>query len=572
MNKILVIDNEFEIVELISDILSIYDYEVKTAMDGENGIKSAIRFLPDLILCDISMPETNGYAVLDALRNDKRTHAIPFIFLTALGGMQDLRKGMRLGADDYLTKPVSAEELVATVKTRLEKHQQITHHYQNEIEQTKYHLEISRNYDETTGLPKRIVLEKKLKKQSTNVTKSSMSALLIIKFYRFKNITDIFGKNDYQKLIQELVKRIESETETDKNTYALNDDELGIPLNNRQTKKSLIQLAKKILSAIRIPIVLENREINCNASIGLSVSSGPHINPEKLISNAEIALNNALEDGYNTFKFYEEKLKKHVIDRINIESALHKALEREEFMLYFQPKIDSDTQNIIGSEALIRWENSDYGLISPNQFVPLAEENGLIIPIGEWVLESICNHLNDWKRIGLDPVPVAINISARQLEQKNFVKSISSILEKTNIENKLLEIELTESILIKNSQMTSKKLVKLRKSGIKVAIDDFGTGYSSLAYLTNFPFDKLKIDQSFIRDIVTDKVAASIATSIISMAHRLGVRVIAEGVETEDQLNFLKDYKCDEIQGFYFSEPVPANKFTELLKSNSVSP
>jgi EAL domain-containing protein (putative c-di-GMP-specific phosphodiesterase class I) len=202
--------------------------------------------------------------------------------------------------------------------------------------------------------------------------------------------------------------------------------------------------------------------------------------------------------------------------------------------------------------------------------VPIAEENGLIIPIGDWLLESICDQLNHWKKIGLNPAPVAVNISARQLEQRNFVKTISSILKKTNIENELLEIELTESILIQNSDKNSRKLVKLRKNGTKVAIDDFGTGYSSLAYLTNFPFDKLKIDQSFIRDIVTDKAAASLATSIISMAHRLGVRVIAEGVETKAQLNFLKDYKCDEIQGFYFSEPVPAEKFTEMLKNNSI--
>jgi diguanylate cyclase (GGDEF)-like protein len=571
MDKILIIDNEFEIVEMLSEILSVHDYDVKTALNGENGIKSAIKFHPDLILCDISMPETSGYAVLKALRDDDRTHAIPFIFLTAMGGMQDLRKGMRLGADDYLTKPVSAEELVATVQTRLQKHQVITHHYQDEIDQTKYHLEISRNYDDATGLPKRIVLERKLRQQAENAVPTSTAALMIIKFNRFKNITDIFGNNDYLKLIRELVKRIEKETSLKKNIYMLNDDELGIPLNNISTKNKLIQLSKSILSAIRIPVTLENQEINCNASIGLSFSKNIRISSEKLISNAEIALNAALEDGFNTFKFYDEKLKKHAIDRINIENALHKALERREFTLYYQPKIDSFTKNIIGSEALIRWENPDYGLISPTKFIPIAEENGLIIPIGEWVLETICDQLNEWKDAGINPNPVAINISAKQIEKNNFVKSFSSILEKTQIENELLEIELTESILINNSQKTSRKLIKLRKSGMKVAIDDFGTGYSSLAYLTNFPFDKLKIDQSFIRDIVTDKAAASLATSIISMAHRLGVRVIAEGVETEDQMKFLTNYKCDEFQGYYFSEPIPADRFTNLLKNNSIS-
>ena len=569
MNKILVIDNEFEIVEMISDILITQNYDVRTELNGYNGIRSAFNFLPDLILCDISMPETDGYAVLKALRNDKRTHAIPFIFLTALGGMQDLRKGMRLGADDYLTKPVSPEELIATVQARLEKYQQITHHYQSEIEQTKYHLELTRNYDETTGLPKKIVLARKLKQQSSNCSPKSTMVLLIIKFNRFKNIIDIFGKKDYIRLIHELVRRIESVTNTKKSIYMINDDELALPLFDTFTKKDLSQLVKRILAEIRIPVVLEKREINCNASIGLSCSSLTNIIADKLISHAEIALNAALADGYNTFKFYNPKLKKHAIDLINLESALHKALERQEFTIYYQPKIDSFHQKIIGSEALIRWENSEHGLISPAQFVPIAEENGLIIPIGNWLLEAICTQLNEWKKAGIDPAPVAINISAIQLEHKNFVKSISTILEKFNIENDLLEIELTESILIQNSLKNSRKLIKLRKNGTKVAIDDFGTGYSSLAYLTNFPFDKLKIDQSFIRDIVTDEAAASLATSIISMAHRLGVRVIAEGVETKAQLNFLKDYKCDEIQGFYFSEPLPAETFTNLLRDKS---
>jgi len=362
MNKILVIDNEFEIVEMISDILNTQDYEVKTELNGDKGIKSARKFNPDLILCDISMPETSGYDVLKALRDDKRTHAIPFIFLTALGGMQDLRKGMQLGADDYLTKPVSAKELIAAVRTRLEKHHQITHHYQNEIEQTKYDLEITRNYDEVTGLPKKNVLERNLKQHTVSASSKSNLALLIVKFNRFKNMTDIFGKNDYIRLIHALVRRIESVTATKKSIFMLSDDELAIPLFKAMTKKYLTQLAKDILAAIRIPIALEKREINCNASIGLSHSSNTNIKPEKLISNTEIALNAALEDGYNTFKFFEARLKRQAIDLINLESALHKALERDEFMLYYQPKIDSIHQNIIGSEALIRWENSDYGL------------------------------------------------------------------------------------------------------------------------------------------------------------------------------------------------------------------
>jgi diguanylate cyclase (GGDEF)-like protein len=483
--------------------------------------------------------------------------------------MQDLRKGMRLGADDYLTKPVLADELIATVNTRLEKHQQMTRHYKDELEQTKYHLEISRNYDEVTGLPKRNLLKNRLKDELNNQSTGTQTALLIIKFNRFNNITDIFGKDDYLTLVRELVSRIEKACGRKDNVYFQDDDEFGILLEKFPLKHSPSSVAEKVLSQIRKPIRLKNHELNLSASIGIAYTDNDFIEPSTVISNAEIAVNAAHEDGFNTYKLYVDDLRKHAFDRLNLESALHKALDRNEFTIYYQPKIDSRKQSIIGSEALIRWNNTDYGLLSPTQFVPIAEENGLIIPIGEWVFESICNQLNDWKSAGLNPAPVAVNISARQLEHKGFVNSIAKILERTQVENELLEIELTESILIKNSEKNSKKLVKLRKKGMKVSIDDFGTGYSSLSYLSNFPFDKLKIDQSFIRDITVDKNAASLATSIISMAHKLGVRVIAEGVETKEQLKLLKNHNCDEIQGYYFSKPLPVEDFTELIKKQN---
>ena len=572
MKKILVIDNDYEIVELIADILSVNNFDVCTALNGSDGIKAAQHFNPDLILCDITMPELSGYEVLEALRHDKRTNFIPFIFLTAMDGMQALRKGMRLGADDYLTKPVMADELVATVRTRLEKHSQLTRRYRDEIEQTKYHLELTRNYDEKTGLPKRAVLERMIEKSLQNGSYRFSISLLVIKINRFNNIRDIIGKNKFLNLIHELSQRIENVSKTEKSIYSLNDTDLGLFLPEHLDKKHLTQVANKILKAIRKPLLVENQELNFSACIGVAPYETGIRSADDLISNAEIAAKAAVAEGFNTYYFFEELLKRNEIDRINLENALHRALEKNEFKLFYQPKFDLMNQIIIGAEALIRWDNSDYGLLSPTIFVPIAEENGLIIPIGEWIFESICHQLNAWKSNGLNPSPIAINISAKQLEHKNFVSSISSILEKSNVENSLLEIELTESILIKNSRRTSNKLSKLRRQGMKVAIDDFGTGYSSLAYLSNFPFDKLKIDQAFIRDITTDKTAASLATSIISMAHSLGVTVIAEGVETEEQVKFLRNYQCDEIQGYYLSEPVTAAEYTKLLsKQTSVA-
>lgn len=566
INKILVIDNEYEVVELIGEILHVNGYDTKTATNGREGLAAAVHLIPDLILCDISMPEISGYEVLESIRTNPKTHTIPFIFLTAKSDMKDLRKGMLMGADDYLIKPISSEDLIAAVRTRLEKYSQLTRHYKNEIEQTRYNLEITKNYNNLTGLPKRIVLEKKIRQIASNNGTDKLTALFIIKINRFRNIADIFGTKITQPFVKELINRLQAVSGLKDSVYSLDDGDLGVLLTAVNDENAMISTAEKMLVKIRKPVEIDDRELNCSACIGIAYITGDTKKNDTLIADAELALHSALEGGFNTYQFYEENLKKHAYDQINIENALHKALERNEFKIYYQPKIDSKNKDIIGSEALIRWENPDYGLLSPSQFVPMAEENGLIVHIGEWVLETICNQLNEWKDQGINPAPVAVNISARQLEQKNFVKTISTILEKSNIGNDLLEIELTESILIKNSQKNSKKLAKLRKMGTKVSIDDFGTGYSSLSYLSNFPFDKLKIDQSFIRDITTDKAAASLATSIISMAHSLGVRVIAEGVETEEQLNFLKDYKCDEIQGYYFSKPIPPENFTGLLR------
>ncbi|TFH01776.1 MAG: GGDEF domain-containing protein [Calditrichales bacterium] len=450
------------------------------------------------------------------------------------------------------------------ISTRLEKHRQITRRYKAEIEQTRHRLEISKTYDDVTGLPKRTVLKKIL---TSDIAEDSHNTLFIIKLNRYKRVADIFDKDDHQTLSRELIRRIDKSVRRKKEIFFLDEGEFGILFRDFPAKKVTSKMTKNVLSRIRKPITVNSNELNFTACVGIAMTDSENGRPVDMITNAELALNAAEENGFNTFSIYREAFKKNIIDRINLESGLHKALERNELTIFYQPKIDSKSRRIIGLEALIRWQNANYGLLSPTQFIPMAEENGLIIPIGEWLLESVCHQINRWKNAGFTPPPVAVNISALQIEQKNFVNMLASTLKKNRITNDLLELELTESILISNSAQTSKKLAKLRDSGIKVAIDDFGTGYSSLSYLTNFPFDKIKIDQSFIRDISTDKAAAALATSIISMAHKLGVSVIAEGVETEAQLQLLEENNCDEIQGFYFGRPVPAEEIEPLLES-----
>jgi diguanylate cyclase (GGDEF)-like protein len=291
MNKILIIDNEYEVAELISEILLHHGYQTKTAINGHSGIRAAASFNPDLILCDISMPELSGYDVLQTLRHDKMTHSIPFIFLTAKTGMQDLRKGMLLGADDYLTKPVSSDELLAAVKTRLEKHQQVISYYRDEIEQTRYNLEMTKNYNSLTGMPNRSVLEKKLGSENFSPgTKKRHTALFIIKFNRFKHLIDILGTEETKRLIGEMVKRIEKLRTGEKNVYYLDDGEFGLLLNNLVNTNTLQPIAQKLLKQIRKPFIWDNTELNCSACIGIALADNPAKRELSLIRHAELAL------------------------------------------------------------------------------------------------------------------------------------------------------------------------------------------------------------------------------------------------------------------------------------------
>jgi EAL domain-containing protein (putative c-di-GMP-specific phosphodiesterase class I) len=319
------------------------------------------------------------------------------------------------------------------------------------------------------------------------------------------------------------------------------------------------------MAAFNDPFRLEGAEIFVTSSIGITLYPQDSTDQDSLIKNADAAMYRAKAAGRNAYQFYTPEMSERGVALLNMEGGLRRALERDEFLLHYQPKAGVSTGALTGFEALLRWRHPERGLVLPDEFIPVLEETGLIVEVGEWVLDAVCAQINEWTRAGLDPVPVAINLSARQFLARDLGATIKRILDRHRIEASLLELEITESSLMVNPEEATRTLEYLKSLGVRISIDDFGTGYSSLGYLKRFPLDSLKVDRSFVRDVTTDADDAAITRAVITMAHSLGLEVIAEGVETESQLAFLAENGCDQIQGFYLARPQPVEECVKAL-------
>ena len=334
-------------------------------------------------------------------------------------------------------------------------------------------------------------------------------------------------------------------------------DEFVMVFANIGELNAIAPIAEKVARTVRMPIHVKGREFNLTASIGISIYPNDGADRETLLKNADAAMNFAKETGRNQYHFFTPDLSRIVSDRLKIETNLRKALERQEFILYYQPQIDIRTRRVVGLEALIRWNQPEEGLIPPGKFIPMAEESGLISPVGDWILNEAARQWREWSRAGLPPVTLAVNISAIQFYQADFLEKVSRLVKECGMDS-FLEIEVTEGVMMKNIAVTLDTMHKLKAIGCKLSIDDFGTGYSSLGYISRFPLDKLKIDQSFVRAMLTSQINMAIVDTIIRLANNLNLRVIAEGVETEGELAALAARHCDEVQGYYFARPMPA--------------
>lgn len=424
------------------------------------------------------------------------------------------------------------------------------------------------NYDSLTGLPNRNMLLDRLRLAIAQAAREyHMVAVIVLDLDRFKGINDTLGHHAGDKLLTTIASRLSACVRECDTLARLGGDEFVIILTNMVHEDGITSVCKKILALVGEPAFIEGHDIYTTASIGVSVYPVDGEDGHTLLKHGDLAMYQAKDMDRNNFQFFSREMNVKVLERMFLENSMRRALEREEFFLVYQPQVDARTGKIAGAEALLRWKHPDLGLLTPDKFIYLAEDTGFIVPMGEWVIQTACRQNKEWQNAGLPPIRMAVNLSGKQFGLQRLDQTISSILAETGLDPKWLELEITESAIMKNADQNISMLRKFKEMGIALAIDDFGTGYSSLSYLKHFPISRLKIDRSFVRDITDNPDDAAIAEIIIAMAQALKLSVIAEGVETREQMELLSFHNCVEMQGYLFSRPVPAADFTLLLKN-----
>ncbi len=420
--------------------------------------------------------------------------------------------------------------------------------------------------DRITGLPNRDLFNDRLQHEIHNARRNNqMIAVLVLGLDRFSYINDTYGHETGDRLLNAIAQRLESSLRVNDTVSRYSSDVFAIVLGNINETRDIARIASKLTEQLNQPFVINETELFITGSIGISLYPLDADTPHSLFSSAEAAMHRIKALGGNAHQFYESNLNAETMQRLQVEAKLRRALDKNEFRLFYQPKIDLTSGELVGFEALLRWCPEGRDPISPATFIPILEETGLIVPVGEWVLRTACQQAVAWQKLNLRPVRMAVNLSARQFRDQNLVELVQTVLAETGLSSRWLELEITESMLMENTEHTRAALEQLNQMGVQLSIDDFGTGYSSLAYLKRMPIHTLKIDRSFVKDITTDSDDANVVQTIIAMAHNLRLKVVAEGTETMDQVQFLRDQTCDETQGFYFSRPLPADEIQSLF-------
>jgi diguanylate cyclase (GGDEF)-like protein/PAS domain S-box-containing protein len=433
-------------------------------------------------------------------------------------------------------------------------------------------IEHSAHHDFLTNLPNRLLLNDRIAQAISLANRHhTQLAVLYLDLDNFKHINDSLGHSTGDKLLQSVTKRLKECVRDSDTVSRQGGDEFVILLAETKNNEAAALSAQKILDSLQAMHTIGKSQLHITTSIGISVYPADGLEAETLLKSADTAMYYAKEKGRNNYQFFIAEMNTKAVERLIIESNLKLALEKQQFILYYQPKVNLNTGQMTGAEALLRWQHDKWGEVVPNIFVPVAEDSGLIVPIGHWVLQQACTQAKIWQDAGLPEITIAINISAQEFLQKDFVASVRAVLVETGLEARFLELEITESVLMRDAEFSRAILMQLKKMGIKLAVDDFGTGYSSLSYLQRFPIDVLKIDQSFVQNIESANDDGIIVSAIISMGNSLKLKVVAEGVETPSQLAFLKARRCEEGQGYFFSHPLTAEKFAASLLKTSPS-
>ncbi|MEG3841414.1 EAL domain-containing protein [Microcoleus sp. herbarium14] len=544
--KILIVEDESIIAEDISDSLISLGYQITDIVySGEEAIQSVTELRPDLVLMDVNLQgEIDGITAAEQISS---RFQIPVVYLTAYADEKTLRRVNLTKPFGYIVKPFEEKNLHTTIQLALHRHQ----------------------YDSLTNLPNRSLLREQLN-QLLDKQKElpAIVPIITLSLDRINRINSTLGHDIGDSVLCIIGQRLSNCMENIKIVARLEAAEFAIVLEPVAEKQDAAKIAQNILDIVAQPMSVKGSELYVTASIGICLSPGDGSDADELLKNAYTAMYESQQQSGNKYQFYTAKVANSSINQFTQETCLRNALKRSEFEVYYEPQIAIKTGKIIGAEALVRWNHPERGRVSPGEFIPMAEEMGLITPLGEWVLETACRQTKAWQTQGLPLLRVAVNLSARQFESKNLTERVIEILRETNLDPKYLELELTEGLILQDEATATGAFTVWRNMGIRIAIDDFGTGYSSLSYPKRFAFDALKIDKSFIRDIADDRQNAAITIAIIQMAHSMNLTVIAEGVENQRELAFLCAHECDEIQGHFFSQAVPRAEFEALLKSD----
>jgi len=509
-----------------------------------------------LVLLDLSLPDSFGLETFAKVYAHAPT--VPIIVLTGNDDAKVALSAVKGGAQDYLVKSRLDRELLLR-----------SMHYSIERKRYQVQLEHQANYDSLTGLPNRTLLHDRLKQAVYAQRTPRNIAVVFMDLDHFKFVNDSLGHSIGDKLLKAMGERLRAALREGDTVGRVGGDEFVLILADQNNEEVIFRAMQRITAKVAEPILIEGQElyVTCSAGISLYPQDGPDV--DTLLKNADAAMYRAKEHGRSNFQFFTTEMNERVNERLALEGALRRALERQELLLHYQQKVDLRSGAIIGAEALVRWMHPEWGLVRPARFISLAEETGLIVPLGEWVLREACRQARAWLDQGLEPGVVSVNLSARQFRQQDLVRMVSRILEETGLDPAHLEMELTESMVMHNVESAIATLQGLKSLGLRLSVDDFGTGYSSLSYLKDLPIDALKIDRSFVRDIGGGAEAGEgvLAQAIISLGHNLHLKVVAEGVETDAQVRFLKRHGCDEVQGFLYGEPVAPEAYARLLPS-----